>query len=154
MIHIKPSPTADTRTCDVSLVCKSQLMRSSTQHIQDVQQGLLFFIEKLIKAGIEHDQDKITGLDQFYADFTTKFQDTTWWDKHRIINRHHLTKEDGIPINVNLLDILEFIVDCTMAGKARSGKVYDLEMSPELLYTAFQNTVTLLATNVTVDEDF
>jgi hypothetical protein len=37
-----------------------------------------------------------------------------------------------------------------MAGMARSGTVYDLHLSPELLEAAFQNTVALLKLNVKV----
>jgi hypothetical protein len=43
MIPIRKSPTADTRTCDVTTVTKEQLLDSSRQHIQDVAKGLAFF---------------------------------------------------------------------------------------------------------------
>ena len=41
MIEIEKSPTADTRTCDVSKVEKSELLRASQQHIADVGFGIL-----------------------------------------------------------------------------------------------------------------
>ena len=82
----------------------------------------------------------------------TGFKQTGWWDRHRKLNRHHLTKDDGIPHDVNLIDVLDFIADCVMAGMARSGSVYPLQLSPELLERAFQNTVELLKGNVTVSE--
>jgi hypothetical protein len=53
---------------------------------------------------------------------------------------------------VNLIDVLDFIADCVMAGMARSGSVYPLHLSPELLERAFQNTVALLKSQVTVEE--
>ncbi len=59
--------------------------------------------------------------------------------------------EDGVPLDVNLIDVLDFIADCVMAGMARSGSVSPLKLSPELLETAFQNTVVLLQRQVTVD---
>jgi hypothetical protein len=43
------------------------------------------------------------------------------------------------------------IVDCVMAGMARSGSVYDLKLPPEVLEKAFQNTVELLKSQVVVD---
>lgn len=43
MIVIRPSPTADTRTCDWSKVTKEQLLESSIQHIGDIHAGLDFF---------------------------------------------------------------------------------------------------------------
>ena len=53
MIQIKPSPTADTRTCDVTKVKKSQLLSASKQHIGDVGAGLGFFAAKLTEAACE-----------------------------------------------------------------------------------------------------
>ena len=37
MIKVKKSPTADTRTCDVTKVTKEQLRESSISHIRDVE---------------------------------------------------------------------------------------------------------------------
>jgi hypothetical protein len=46
--------------------------------------------------------------------------------------------------------VLEYVADCVMAGMARSGDVYALEASDELLRRAFQNTVALLKSQVKV----
>lgn len=150
MITIAESKTADTRTCDVSTVSQQQLLDASKQHIGDVQRGLAFFAAQIIEAGIRHDDDKITDITGFHRDFRTKFEQTEWWDKHRRINRHHLTHDDGVPADVNLIDVLDFITDCVMAGMGRSGSVYPLHLSPELLERAFQNTVELLKAQVVV----
>ena len=99
-----------------------------------------------------HDPDKVDDISGFHADFVTGFKQTEWWDRHRKLNRHHLTMEDGVPEDVNLVDVLDFIADCVMAGMARSGSVYPLSLSPELLERAFQNTVTLLTREVVVME--
>jgi hypothetical protein len=150
MIEIKKSPTADTRTCDVTKVERQQLLDSSRQHIADVAKAMAFFSSKLFAAAAEHDYDKLTEIDWFYADFRTKFEQTGWWDNHRKIHRHHLGQADGVPKDVNLLDVLEYIADCVMAGMARSGDVYALEASDELLRQAFENTVAMLKSQVTV----
>lgn len=151
MISIKKSPTADTRTCDFASVSKDTLLASSTQHITDVQRALEFFIHRLQYAAMVHDLDKITDIDGFHADFVTGFKQTGWWDRHRRLNRHHLTQEDGVPGDVNLIDVLDFIADCVMAGMARSGEVYPLNLPPELLEKAFQNTVAMLKQQVVVE---
>jgi adenosylmethionine-8-amino-7-oxononanoate aminotransferase len=52
--------------------------------------------------------------------------------------------------DVNLIDVLDFIADCVMAGMGRTGSVYPLNLSPELLEKAFQNTVALLKAQVEV----
>ncbi len=153
MIEIKASPTADTRTCDVTKVSKQQLLDSSRQHIADVAQAMAFFSSKLFVAAAEHDYDKLTGIDWFYSDFQTRFEQTGWWDNHRKIHRHHLGQADGVPVDVNLIDLLEYISDCVMAGMARSGSVYALEPSDDLLRRAFDNTVEILKSQVSVEEN-
>ncbi len=152
-IIIKPSPTADTRTCDFKTTSKETLLASSHQHIEDVRAGLEFFVGRIRQLAEVHDHDKITGIDYFHADFVTGFAQTGWWDNHRKVNRHHLQQDDGIPDDVDLLDVLDFIADCVMAGMARSGSVYPLELPPELLERAFQNTVTRLKSRVRVEDD-
>ena len=150
MIEIRKSPAADTRTCDVSLVDKQTLLDSSRQHIQDVGAGIGFFSQMLTRAASVHDYDKLTMIDWFLSDFKTKFAETGWWDNHRKIHRHHLGQADGVPQDVNLLDVLEYVADCVMAGMARSGSVYPLELPSELLQRALQNTADLLKKNVNV----
>lgn len=150
MIRIHPSQNADTRSCNFSAVTKPQLLASSVQHIADVGKGLAFFAGLLTERASVHDYDKLTSIDWFYQNFLTGFKRTGWWDYHRRIHRHHLAQEDGIPADVNLVDVLEYIVDCVMAGKARTGEVYPLKFTPELLEMAFKNTVELLAGNVEV----
>lgn len=151
MIFIKKSETADTRTCDFANVSKETLLASSRQHIGDVVKALAFFSGKLTEAAGEHDYDKLTAIDWFHQDFVTGFKQTGWWDNHRKIHRHHIDKSDGVPENVNLLDVLEHIADCVMAGMARSGSCYELKLSDELLQKAFRNTVELLKHEVKVE---
>jgi hypothetical protein len=150
-IRIQKSPTADTRTCDWSSVSKEQLRESSLMHIEDVSQALGAFRAMLILAGDQHDSDKLSELDHFHADFQTGFKETGWWDNHRKVNRHHLNVPDGVPADVNLIDVLEHVADCVMAGMARSGSVYTIKLPDELLQRAFQNTVELLKANVEVE---
>lgn len=149
-IKIHPSPVADTRTCDYTTVTKDQLLAASKQHIADVDAGLAFFMEQLRLAAWRHDTDKLTDIDGFHRDFVTGFTQTTWWDAHRRLNRHHLTQPDGVPEDVNLIDVLDYITDCVMAGMARSGGVYPLQIDPAVLQRAFENTVALLKANVEV----
>lgn len=152
MITIGKSATADTRTCDFTTVSRETLLASSIQHVGDVHQALAFFSGELLRAAGRHDYDKLSDIDGFHEDFKTGFTRTAWWDRHRQLNRHHLQQADGVRDDVNLIDVLDFIADCVMAGMARSGSVYPLHLSPELLERAFQNTVSLLKSQVTVDE--
>lgn len=150
MIEIKKSATADTRTCDFANTTKETLLDSSREHISDVAKGMAFFSSKLVEATGIHDYDKLTGIDWFHRDFVTGFKETGWWDNHRKIHRHHLAQADGVPGDVNLIDVLEFVVDCVMAGMARSGDVYELQLPDELLRSALANTATLLKQQIFV----
>ena len=150
VIEIRKSPTADTRTCDFANVSKETLLASSHQHIADVREAISFFQDKLTEAWGDHDHDKISDIDGFHRDFVTGFKQTEWWDKHRKINRHHLLEPDGVPDNVNLIDVLDMIADCVMAGMARSGSVYPLNIDQDVLRRAFDNTVELLKSHVIV----
>ena len=153
MITIQKSKTADSRTCDYSKVSKEQLYDSSVQHINDVKKAMVLFKDMLDSAAEKHDFDKLTGIDQFHEDFRTGFKQTIWWDNHRVVNRHHLLEDDGVPTDVNLVDVMEMIVDCVMAGMGRSGEVYPLDIKPEVLMKAFENTVDLLKGQVIVEEN-
>ena len=150
MIEISKSKTADTRTCDFSKVTIKQLQVSSEQHISDVKLGIEFMKQLLDASAVLHDSDKLSDLSGFHADFITGFKQTGWWDRHRKSNRHHLLQADGIPPDVNLIDVLDMIVDCVMAGMGRSGSVYPLTVTPEVLKSAFDNTVELLKKQIIV----
>jgi hypothetical protein len=152
MIKIKKSQTADTRTCDFANVSKETLLASSHQHINDVRSALAFFGNVMLDLSARHDHDKISDIDGFHRDFVTGFKQTTWWDNHRKVNNHHLNMADGIRDDVNLIDVLDYIADCVMAGMARSGSVYDITLPDDVLQKAFKNTTELLKRNVKVIE--
>lgn len=152
-IVIRKSPTADTRTCDFANVTERTLLNSSVQHIADVRRGLALFGAMLAEAATNHDTDKLTDIEGFHRDFVTGFKQTDWWDRHRKLNRHHLFQEDGVPADVNLIDVLDMIADCVMAGMARSGSVYPLAITDEVLRRAFDNTVEALKSHVVVEQE-
>lgn len=158
MIEIEKSQTADTRTCDYSAVSKETLLASSKQHIRDVREAHQFFSAKIAEAMLAHDMDKLTDIDGFHADFVTGFKQTDWWQRHKALNRHHLVDiqgnltPEGVPEDVNLIDVLDYIADCVMAGMARSGSVMPLRLPPALLTRAFENTVELLKAQVVIRE--
>jgi len=151
MITIGKSEVADTRTCDYTKVTKQQLLSASVQHINDVRLALEYFQERLEIAADNHDPDKIDDISGFHRDFLTGFKQTTWWDAHRKLNRHHLTESDGVPEDVNLIDVLDFIADCVMAGMARSGQVRPLTIDVNVLVRAFENTAKMLEQQVRVE---
>lgn len=152
MIKIRKSATADTRTCDVSTVSKETLILSSQQHIDDVRKAVDFFIGCLWRAGRSHDHTKLSDIDGFYKDFKTGFEVQDWYEMHKRAERHHIDKPEGVRDDVNLIDVLEHIADCVMAGMGRAGSVYPMNVSAEVLLRAVQNTADLLKSQIEVVE--
>lgn len=59
--------------------------------------------------------------------------------------RHHLN--DSVPDDVNLVDVLEMVIDCTVAGLARSGEVYDITIPEDVIKKAIDNTKNMIIEN-------
>lgn len=148
---VKKSPNADSRTMTPD-ADKAELSRSTESHINDVGAGLKFIADTLVARGRDHDHTKMENMDEFHAALRSgHVKDTSWYQKHITEERHHL--KSHVPDDVNLIDVIEHLVDCTMAGLTRSGTVYDVDLSPEVLQLAAQNTVEVLKKNTTVVED-
>jgi hypothetical protein len=160
MIKIRKSKNADSRSA-THIVKKDELLKNSEQHINDVWMALKWMGDRLYQAGIAHDHTKLFNINEFYADFhksqtmkradpkiDTDFKNWHWFNDIHLTERHHLT--DRCPDDVNLFDVLERVADITMAGLARSGKIYDDDLSSEILQKAYQNTIKLLAKNVEI----
>ena len=149
-IEIKKSSTADTRTCDYSKVTKDELLKSSIQHINDVDKGMTYIINCLLYAREHHDRTKLSHIDDFYKDFKTGFKSTKWWEMHQKEERHHFNNKEYIQDNINLIDIIEQIVDGVMAGMARSGEYRYEPVDNELLQKAYKNTADMLIKQVRI----
>lgn len=151
-MEIKKSSTADTRTCDYTKVSSELLLESSKNHIEDVRKGMSYIASKVFQAGEYHDYTKISHHDDFYKDFQTGFKTQDWYAMHKATERHHLQSPDGMRDDVDLVDVIECVVDCVMAGLARSGSIRPLEIPAEVLLKATQNTADKLAKIITVVE--
>lgn len=154
-IEIKRSRDADTRSAQ-SIPSKEQLMDNTLSHIDDVQHWCYRLADKLKEQSLNHDHTKIDYIDEFYNDFIEQlqsedkpnFKEMNWFKNRHLTERHHLN--DNVPDDVNLIDVLEMVVDCTCAGLARSGNVYDINIPEEVLKKAINNTKQLIIDNTEV----
>jgi hypothetical protein len=150
-VFISKTPNADTRsmvTLDASLVHLDTI-----NHIKAVNDVLITIGNQLKIIGVNHDYTKIEYFQKFYQDLSTKkqgaeFKQLEWWQIHKQ-ERHHLN--DRCPDDVDLLDVIEMIVDCVCAGKARTGNVFPIEISNEILQKALKNTIEKLKEKVVVE---
>ena len=155
-IIIKKSPNADTRTSKGE-VTKKELLQQTYSHIDDVNNVGNFLANKFKEQIKQHDHTKVEGIDQFYEDFTSgkkdkNFKELPWWQLH-MTERHHLN--DSVPEDVNLLDVLEMVIDCTVAGLARGGsadKIYPITISQEVIEQAIDNTKQLIIDNTKLED--
>lgn len=146
-VKIKKNPNGDTRTAKKD-VTFSEFQKANDMHRQDVQTVMYHLSNQMRMQGIKHDWTKISKEKLFYKDFLATmnegadFVNAQWYQLHIHEEKHH-------PLSychddVNLLDIIEMVVDCVCAGKARSGEVRELEISDEILKLALNNTVKLV----------
>jgi len=154
MIKIKKTPNADSRSA-IGSPSKEELLRSTYQHIEDVQQAMAWMGGQLVKSAFSHDHTKISGIDDFYESFSSglseqEFKAGKFFQNH-ITERHHL--KDRCPDDVNLFDVLERIADIVTAGMARSGTIYEESLDPDILVRAYTNTIKLLQANIVVVDD-
>lgn len=155
MIEIKKNPNGDTRTAPKN-VSFEDFRIANDMHICDVG-NVMWELAKMIDAkGENHDCTKKSQEKLFYDNFLstmnhgTDFTKDEWYQMHIKAERHHLLA--NCPDDVNLIDVLEMIVDCTCAGLARSGEVRPMEINDDILRKAINNTVELIKSMVEVVE--
>lgn len=155
MIRITKNPNGDTRTAPKGITFE-QFQQANNMHIQDVQSVMWELSRMVDKAGDLHDYTKKTHEREFYRDFVNTqengadFVNSEWYQLHVNAERHHLLS--NCPDDVNLIDVLEMVADCTCAGLARSGEIRALEINSEILDRAVKNTAELIKSMVQVIE--
>ena len=148
-IKIKKCPfTADKAANNE--VTKEDYLIAIPMHINDVQKGCAFIANKIIEAGINHDYTKIPTIDDFMEE--PQFgKETKWYQAHINNERHHLNVR--CPDDVTLIDVIEKLVDCTMAAIARKGYMTEDIISDEILQKAYKNTVEMLKREIIIEDD-
>ena len=146
-IIIKKNPNGDTRTASKN-ISYEEFQEANDMHKRDVYEVMKYLSRLISVTGLFHDFTKKREEQLFYKNFLsamnngTNFVEDEWYQLHINEERHHLLSR--CPEDVNLIDVIEMIVDCTCAGLARSGKVRGLEINSEILEKAVQNTVKLI----------
>ena len=155
MVKIFKNPNGDTRTAPKNVTFE-EFQEANDMHIDDVKQVMYELSQIIDHRGENHDCTKKSQERMFYRDFVNTqengddFTKSEWYSLHTKAERHHLLSH--CPEDVNLIDVLEMIVDCTCAGLARSGEVRDLEINAEILEKAVNNTTQLIKSMVKITE--
>lgn len=153
MIKIKKNPNGDTRTAPKGITFE-KFQEANDMHIDDVKE-VMYALAKLVnRAGDFHDCTKKSQERMFYRNFVDaqenhkNFVSLEWYKLHLAAERHHLLS--NCPDDVNLIDVLEMIADCTCAGLTRSGEIRGLEINSDILEKAVKNTAELIRSMVVV----
>lgn len=156
-ITIKPNKNGDSRVADHVPTIK-EFRNANFSHIEDVKKIMCEFSQEIETRSEKHDWTKIVEpyKSMFYRDMCNTiegridFLNGEWSKLHyEKLERHHLNRH--CPEDVNLIDVIEMLCDCVVAGKARSGDVYDITISDTVLQNAVKNTVELLKSHVIVE---
>ena len=121
----------------------AQFHQANINHVVDVQNVMVALAEKLEEQAEAHDYTKFSNEEDFWNDFwSDDFVNGKWYQMHVHKEKHH-------PLSychddITLLDIVEMVVDCVCAGKARAGEIRPLEVNDEILRLALQNTVKMI----------
>ena len=156
MIKIKKNPNGDTRTAPKN-VSFEDFQKANDMHISDVRKVMNILSIVIDHRGETHDYTKKLQEKLFYDNFLSTINNRTdftkgeWYQMHVESERHHLLS--NCPNDVNLIDVLEMIVDCTCAGLARSGEVRPMEINDDILHKAIDNTIDLIKSMVEVEND-
>jgi hypothetical protein len=144
-IIIKRSPSID------ELKNPQQFIRSTNAHIDDIRNGLTYIAKLMQAAGNNHDHTKLDDPEGFFKALKSKNDNSDIFMNHYKLERHHLL--DHIPDDVDLIDVMEFLVDGCMAGMARSQNYTLPKIDPQMLVKAFENTTKRILEVVKVDDD-
>ena len=158
-VKIKQNKLGDTRTATRTPTI-TEFINSNQLHCKDVENMTHVIACEIIKQGKDHDITKHIEpyRSLFYRELCAtiegkidSFTDGEWYPMHCKTERHHL--KEYCPEDVNLIDVIEMICDCVCAGMARSGIVYPIEISSEILQKAVQNTVQMCIDAIKIQED-
>lgn len=157
-IKIQKNSLGDTRTA-TRVPTFWEFNDANIMHITDVKNMMGVIASELENRGANHDFTKRNEPHRslFYRELCAKiegkidsFVDGEWYPMHCQTERHHLN--ELCPDDVNLIDVIEMICDCVCAGMARSGKVYPINISSDVLQKAVCNTVQMCVDAVNIVE--
>ena len=156
-ITIKKNSLGDSRTAS-HVPSREEFSESNNSHRTDVSNLMNAFADELRERADRHDCTKVEEpyATMFYELLTSdirgekKFQEGEWAKLHYCeLERHHLTRH--CPDDITLIDVIECICDNVAAGLSRSGYIFPIKLSDEILQKAFANTLEYIKNAVVVE---
>ena len=158
IVKMERNCLGDTRTA-THMPTREEFREANWSHKDDVLNLAVAFATELRSRVGNHDWTKVQApYDEMFYELMRStiedgadFMDGEWARLHYdVLERHHLSRH--CPSDVTLFDVLEMLFDCVSAGMTRSGSVYPIEISNEILQKAVSNTVDYLVKHVEVTD--
>ena len=158
IVKMERNCLGDTRTA-THMPTREEFREANWSHKDDVLNLAVAFATELRSRVGNHDWTKVQApYDEMFYELMRStiedgadFMDREWARLHfDVLERHHLSRH--CPNDVTLFDVLEMLFDCVSAGMTRSGSVYPIEISNEILQKAVSNTVDYLVKHVEVTD--
>ena len=156
IVKMERNCLGDTRTA-THMPTREEFREANWSHKDDVLNLAVAFATELRSRVGNHDWTKVQApYDEMFYELMKStiedgadFMDGEWARLHYdVLERHHLSRH--CPSDVTLFDVLEMLFDCVSAGMTRSGSVYPIEISNEILQKAVSNTVDYLVKHIEV----
>jgi hypothetical protein len=156
IVKMERNCLGDTRTA-THMPTREEFREANWSHKDDVLNLAVAFASELRSRVGNHDWTKVQApYDEMFYELMKStiedgadFMDGEWARLHYdVLERHHLSRH--CPSDVTLFDVLEMLFDCVSAGMTRSGSVYPIEISNEILQKAVSNTVDYLVKHIEV----
>ena len=156
IVKMERNCLGDTRTA-THMPTREEFREANWSHKDDVLNLAVAFATELRSRVGNHDWTKVQApYDEMFYELMkatiedgADFMDGEWARLHYdVLERHHLSRH--CPSDVTLFDVLEMLFDCVSAGMTRSGSVYPIEISNEILQKAVSNTVDYLVKHIEV----
>ena len=156
IVKMERNCLGDTRTA-THMPTREEFREANWSHKDDVLNLAVAFATELRSRVGNHDWTKVQApYDEMFYDLMKStiedgadFMDGEWARLHYdVLERHHLSRH--CPNDVTIFDVLEMLFDCVSAGMTRSGSVYPIDISDEILQKAVSNTVDYLLKHIEV----
>lgn len=152
-LGIKYNPNSDSGSIDHNFTI-DEIQDACETHNKNVSSVLYVLSEAMHKRGDKHDWSIIQTLDDYIHaySFSLKgeipFEESEYFLNHAISENHHLNK--FCDENVNLFDIIEFLVDQCVLHKEKAEETPQPYLMQEILLKAFNNTAKQIDDNLVV----
>lgn len=152
-LGIKYNPNSDSSYAEKEPNLE-EMVDACVTHNKNISSVLYTLANSIKKRGDKHDWSIMTSLDEYTEAYiaslrgANEFENSEYFLQHALLENHHLDKIHNE--NTNLFDVIEYIVDRSVISKERNDPSKTIELDPQILIEAFNNTIKQINDNLYV----